>query len=129
MKKKPPKALDLIADVVLAYRPKPKSKPARRRKCRANKMAKEYIARFNKLPEIVARAEERGELRATAFPQWRSITTAPRYELVLVYDPRFNGVHLAHLDGNGDWRGELAPNTLLKPTKWVPLPLPPPLTQ
>jgi hypothetical protein len=29
---KPPKALDAIADVVLAYRPKPKTKPARRRK-------------------------------------------------------------------------------------------------
>ena len=28
---KPPKELDRIADVVLAYRPKPKSKPARKR--------------------------------------------------------------------------------------------------
>lgn len=28
---KAPKALDRIADVVLAYRPKPKSKPARKR--------------------------------------------------------------------------------------------------
>ena len=39
--KKPPKALDAIADLVLAYRPKAKSKPARRRKRRANKIAKE----------------------------------------------------------------------------------------
>lgn len=28
---KPPKALDAIADIVLAYRPKPKTKPARKR--------------------------------------------------------------------------------------------------
>jgi hypothetical protein len=33
--KTPPKALDAIADVVLAYRPKARSKPARRRKRRA----------------------------------------------------------------------------------------------
>jgi hypothetical protein len=31
MKRPIPKALDAIADKVLAYRPKPKSKPARRR--------------------------------------------------------------------------------------------------
>jgi hypothetical protein len=29
-KPKPPKVLDAIADVVLAYRPKPKTKPARK---------------------------------------------------------------------------------------------------
>lgn len=33
------KALDAIADVVLAYRPTPKTKPARRRKRRASKIA------------------------------------------------------------------------------------------
>ena len=33
-------ALDAIADVVLAYKPAGKSKPARRRKRRANKLAK-----------------------------------------------------------------------------------------
>jgi hypothetical protein len=38
---KPPAALDAIADVVLAYRPKPKSKPAKKRKRRANKIAKD----------------------------------------------------------------------------------------
>ena len=32
---KPPKALDAIVDKVLAYRPKPQSKPAKRRKRRA----------------------------------------------------------------------------------------------
>jgi len=32
-----PKALDAIVDVVLAYKPKPKSKPAKRRKRRATK--------------------------------------------------------------------------------------------
>ena len=34
------KALDAVADIVLAYRPKAKSKPARRRKRRAAKIAK-----------------------------------------------------------------------------------------
>lgn len=38
---KPPKALDAIADIVLAYKPKPKTKPARSRKRRATKIAKE----------------------------------------------------------------------------------------
>lgn len=37
---KTPKALDAIADKVLRYRPKPKTKPARRRKRRAAKAAK-----------------------------------------------------------------------------------------
>ena len=36
-----PKALDAIADVVLAYKPKPKSKPAKKRKKRAARIAKE----------------------------------------------------------------------------------------
>ncbi|MGD0023283.1 MAG: hypothetical protein ABSC37_01465 [Xanthobacteraceae bacterium] len=35
-----PKELDAIADVVLAYRPKPKSKPGKKRKRRAAKLAK-----------------------------------------------------------------------------------------
>jgi hypothetical protein len=34
---KPPKELDKIADVVLAYRPKPKSKAAKKRKRRSAK--------------------------------------------------------------------------------------------
>jgi hypothetical protein len=37
---KPPKELDAIADVVLAYRPKPKTKPAKKRR----KMQKRIIA-------------------------------------------------------------------------------------
>jgi hypothetical protein len=37
---KPPKELDAIADVVLAYRPKPKSKPGKKRKKMAKKLAK-----------------------------------------------------------------------------------------
>ena len=41
----PPKALDAIADVVLAYRPKPKSKPAKKRKRRAKKIAEATGAR------------------------------------------------------------------------------------
>jgi hypothetical protein len=35
------KALDAIVDKVLAYKPKPKSKPAKKRKKRAAKLAKE----------------------------------------------------------------------------------------
>jgi hypothetical protein len=37
---KPPKELDAIADVVLAYRPKPKTKPAKKRR----RMQKRLIA-------------------------------------------------------------------------------------
>jgi hypothetical protein len=44
----PPKELDAIADVVLAYRPKPKSKPAKKRRRRENK-----IARANRLTKGV----------------------------------------------------------------------------
>ncbi len=40
-KPKPPKALDVITDLVLAYRPKPKSAPAKKRKRRATKARKE----------------------------------------------------------------------------------------
>jgi hypothetical protein len=40
MTQKPPKELDAIADVVLAYRPKPKTKPAKKRR----KMQKRLIA-------------------------------------------------------------------------------------
>ena len=39
--KETPEALDAIADVVLAYRAKPKSKPAKKRKRRAAKIVKE----------------------------------------------------------------------------------------
>jgi hypothetical protein len=39
-KQKVPKQLDAIADIVLAYKPKPKTLPARRRKRRATKIAK-----------------------------------------------------------------------------------------
>lgn len=38
---KVPKQLDAVVDVVLAYRPKAKSKPAKRRKRRAKKIAKD----------------------------------------------------------------------------------------
>lgn len=41
---KPPKALNAITDIVLAYRPKPKSAPAKKRKRRANKARKENEA-------------------------------------------------------------------------------------
>jgi len=40
MKKKIPAELDRITDVVLAYRPKPKSKAAKKRVRRAKKAAK-----------------------------------------------------------------------------------------
>jgi len=38
--KKVPKELDAIADVVLAYKAKPKTKPAKKRKLRAAKLAR-----------------------------------------------------------------------------------------
>ena len=44
---KTPKALDAIADIVLAYKPKPKTKPGKKRKKRAAQIAKER-------PSIVA---------------------------------------------------------------------------
>ena len=37
---KTPKELDAIADIVLAYRPKPKSDPSKKRRKMAKKMAK-----------------------------------------------------------------------------------------
>ena len=41
-----PKELNTIADVVLAYKPKPKSNPAKKRKKRASKIAKEAKTRI-----------------------------------------------------------------------------------
>ena len=38
---KTPKALDAMADIVLAYRPKPKSKSGKKRKKRAAKIARD----------------------------------------------------------------------------------------
>jgi hypothetical protein len=35
-----PKALDAMSDVVLAYKPKPKTKPAKKRKKNAKRLAK-----------------------------------------------------------------------------------------
>lgn len=43
-KRKPPKALDAMVDVILAYRPKPKYAPAKKRKRRAIKARKENEA-------------------------------------------------------------------------------------
>jgi hypothetical protein len=42
-----PRALDAIADIVLAYKPKPKSKPAKKRKKRAAKIAREQSPSLN----------------------------------------------------------------------------------
>ena len=39
--KKPPHALDVIADKVLAYKPKPKSKPAKKRARRKKKIQRD----------------------------------------------------------------------------------------
>lgn len=41
MKRKPPALLDVIADRVLAYKPKPKSKPAKKRARRSKKIQRE----------------------------------------------------------------------------------------
>jgi len=38
--KKPPKVLDAIADVVLRYRPKPKSEPSKARRKKRRKLEK-----------------------------------------------------------------------------------------
>lgn len=38
-----PRELDAIADVVLAYKPKPKTKPAKKRKRLAAKLAKTHV--------------------------------------------------------------------------------------
>lgn len=43
MKEPVPKVLDEMTDIVLAYRPKPRSKPAKKRKKRARKIAKSSI--------------------------------------------------------------------------------------
>jgi hypothetical protein len=43
-KPKPPKTLDVMVDLVLAYRPKPRSKPAKKRKRRATKVRKKNEA-------------------------------------------------------------------------------------
>jgi hypothetical protein len=43
-KPEPPKILDAMVAVVLAYRPKPKTKPAKKRKKRAAKIAKEKMS-------------------------------------------------------------------------------------
>jgi hypothetical protein len=40
-----PKALDAIADIVLAYKPKAKTKPAKKRKKRAAKVARDLEMR------------------------------------------------------------------------------------
>jgi len=53
-KQTPPKELDAIADVVLAYRPKPKSKPGKKRR----KMQKRLIAdRASKEGKILRSAD------------------------------------------------------------------------
>jgi hypothetical protein len=44
---KPPKELDAIVDIVLAYKAKPKTKPAKKRKKRAAKIAKEKAPALN----------------------------------------------------------------------------------
>ncbi len=42
-----PKELDAIADVVLAYKPKPKSRTGKKRKKRARKIVKEKTQSLN----------------------------------------------------------------------------------
>jgi hypothetical protein len=44
-KPKPPQALDAMVAVVLAYRPKPKTKPARKRQRARRRLEKAVIAR------------------------------------------------------------------------------------
>jgi hypothetical protein len=42
--RKPPEILDKIADLVLAYRPKPKTKAAKKRKKAAKKKERELVS-------------------------------------------------------------------------------------
>jgi hypothetical protein len=49
---KPSEVLDKIADVVLAYRPKPKSKPAKKRTRRAAKAQKAIGRQMVNLEEV-----------------------------------------------------------------------------
>lgn len=46
---KTPKVLDKITDLVLAYRPKPKTKPARRRKRAAAKRANQEVRHHDEM--------------------------------------------------------------------------------
>lgn len=52
-----PKELDAIADVVLAYKPRPKSAPAKKRKRKAKKLAKAVVSSN----EIVQRDKRHSE--------------------------------------------------------------------
>ena len=52
---KPPKALDAIVDVVLAYRPKPKSKGAKKRKKALKKLAAKSSAKSAASPRSLDR--------------------------------------------------------------------------
>lgn len=62
-----PKVLDAIVDIVLAYKPKPKSKPAKKRKRRAAKIAKalpeirdqKYSSRYTKIVSDEKKSEHK----------------------------------------------------------------------
>jgi len=49
-KENSPKELGAIADVVLAYRPKPKTKPAKKRRRRQKRLIAAQVSNENKQP-------------------------------------------------------------------------------
>ncbi|MBN9091444.1 MAG: hypothetical protein J0J01_31380 [Reyranella sp.] len=66
---KPPVILDKIADLILAYRPKPKSKGAKKRKKAAKKLAEAASQHFEEVDRHIAAARE--EIDAGARPRKR----------------------------------------------------------
>lgn len=66
---KPPEILNRIADLILAYRPKPKSKGAKKRTKAVRKLASEASQRLKEVDEHIAAAQE--EIDAGARPRKR----------------------------------------------------------
>lgn len=66
---KPPEILNRIADLVLAYRPRPKSEGAKKRKNAAKKLAAEASQSIKEVDRHIAAAQ--GEVDAGARPRKR----------------------------------------------------------
>jgi len=56
---KPPRELDAIADVVLAYHPKAKSEPAKKRDKKTRKLAKKLAVAASNDPKPMSREKKR----------------------------------------------------------------------
>ena len=66
---KPPEILNKIADLILAYRPAPKSKGAKKRKKAVKKLAEEASRQFEEVDRRITAAQE--EIDAGARPRKR----------------------------------------------------------